>query len=194
MKKSIFALVALIAVAVAGTGGYFIGAETAVRYENKIEFVEGSNDKLTIVKPVSPEDYINIIEDTSRFEYGGMVDPGPYTDEDLGIIMRRDYPLLDEYYGENDTGAIMFVDPGKEFIYMADAKEMFDGSNDEFYVETFAVGRGTTPLYNMYIYRNGKLEKGVPVDAVHFAGFENLFFKLVREEQESPDTVVKTTN
>jgi len=114
---------------------------------------------------------------------------------DDDVILRSDFPLLDIYYGRKDTGAIVlrFMQGGNQH-YMSTS---VGGSNNEFYAETFAVGRGTTPWLHVEIYKNGKLIKLVPAIRLYLGGLENTFFPvdIVKEEdiKNTADIIAKYT-
>lgn len=121
-------------------------------------------------------------------------DPGQMTPEEQEAIRRKDFPLLDLCFGRKDTGAVLLSYHNGKQYYLSTAVSALERSKDKLFIYTFAVGRGTTPEFEMKIYKNDKLVKSIPVMSINFAGLEHTFSPVTLTKARSEATVAALTS
>ena len=181
MKKALTAVIAILLFAVVSLGSYSLGLKNG-----KQEEVKTPKQEVKIPKQYG----LNIVDNNIAgvpLDSKMLFDSGELTEFEKETISRRDFPLLDIYYGRKDDGAIIIepfaYDFDSDISYILTDTELLNINKDTFFVNTFAVGRGTTAQFNVDIYKNGKLEKYLPVISMHLGEFEDKFIPVKKVEE-----------
>jgi hypothetical protein len=97
--------------------------------------------------------------------------------EENDFLKYIDYPLLDEYFLGNDDW-IFVIDDGTEDdkCKVITDKNVLETVKTEIVLNTFPVGRGTSPEGRVCLYRNGELIKNVPYIKITYT-IEDFFEK-----------------
>ena len=116
------------------------------------------------------------------------------TPEEQEAIRRKDFHLLDLYFGRKDIGAVLLSYHNEKQYYLSTAISALERNKDKLFVYTFAVRRGTTPKFEMMIYKNEELIKSIPVTSINFAGLKHTFSPATFSKKRSEAMIATLTS
>jgi|GEM_PF-847309 len=189
MKKHINIILCIL-IGIAGFfAGYFVKGKTAKESINIMD-----SGSFILLNQIEGEGEKSFFENVLQMEeFGGIsgIKADDLTKEELDLITRRDFPLIDLYFDRKDEGAVVINFLFGKQIYISTDVGSFEEVKDRFFVETFVEGRGVTPNFELCVYKNGKLVKSVEGFRINFAGIENTFFPVKITKEKTNRTIAK---
>lgn len=102
------------------------------------------------------------------------------------VLLRKDYPLIDLFFSTNEEWLIIdcrnIYSHEEQYWIVKDPGE-YEFYKEYFAVDTFPVGRGTTPTNLLFVLKNKHLQRLIPYEKVYIEHviWEKVFSQVEKE-------------
>lgn len=102
------------------------------------------------------------------------------------VLLRKDYPFIDLYFSANDEFLIIDcrnIYSQEEQYWIVNVPGEYEFYKEYFAVDTFPVGRGTTPTNLLFVFKNKHLHRLIPYERVYIEHviWEKAFSQVEKE-------------